>query len=110
MASSALQARDLRGREGRCVTHAPWEMRKLSAGGEVSVESRAIDASTTAVVPFENPGQAIHRIEVCPAQLPLTSGIGDRSGSRQVKALDVGLARRLDADADQQCIATLCNP
>ena len=39
MASSALQARDPRVRRGRYVEHERWEMRELSAGGEVSVES-----------------------------------------------------------------------
>lgn len=38
MASSALQARDPRDRKERCGTGKHSEMRKLSAGGEVSAE------------------------------------------------------------------------
>lgn len=39
MASSPLQAPDLRVREDRCVTEERWETKELSVGGEVSVES-----------------------------------------------------------------------
>jgi hypothetical protein len=54
MASSALQARDLRVREDRGVTQERWETKELSVGGQVSVESSGHACGQTAVAPFEN--------------------------------------------------------
>ena len=60
MASSALQARDPRDRKERCGTGKHWQMRKLSAGGEVSAESSGNQTRETAVVPLDNPRPGIH--------------------------------------------------
>jgi len=64
MAISPLQARDPRERKERCGQGKHWEMRKLSAGGEVSAESAGHDMRPTEVAPFANPRHGIHRIEL----------------------------------------------
>ena len=64
MAISALQARDPGVREDRCGTRKRWELRELSAGGEVSVESQIKQARKEGR-PVRNLGGVIHGIEVC---------------------------------------------